>query len=527
MLGDRRTNSLFAPGTVAAEPEVQPEQAGAHAISFEEPTGRTIFAPGAAEPVPEDAGVHDISFEESTGRSLFAENKTAPKASGIFFAPVENGMPFAEVLSKVQAYLSGTYAALITDGGEDAREQIKRRIARYLQDNRMAVEGMTAAELVDALYTEMAEYGFLTKYIFADGIEEIDVNSWRDIEIQYSDGRTVKLDEHFDSPDHATNVIRRMLQNSGKVLDNASPIITSRLTGNIRVSVIKTPVLDEDAGVAASIRIVNPRNLSKEDFIGSGTATAEMLDFLSACLRYGVSICVAGATSSGKTTVAGWLLSTIPDRKRIFTIEDGSRELQLIRERDGKVVNSVVHTQTRDSENERQRIDQIALLDIALRFNPDIIAVGEMRGPEANAAQEAARVGVAVLTTIHSSSSEGTYRRMVSLCKRAVDTPDDTLMGYVTEAYPIVVYCRQLENKERRITNISECEILPDGSRKLHKLYEFVITENRLEGDRFIIEGHHRKREEMSDRLQRRFIENGMPRGELEVFLHREEDVKT
>ncbi len=40
-------------------------------------------------------------------------------------------------------------------------------------------------------------------------------------------------------------------------------------------------------------------------------------------------------------------------------------------------------------------------------------------------------------------------------------------MGYVTEAYPIVVYCRQLENKQRRITNISECEILPDGSRRL------------------------------------------------------------
>ena len=216
--------------------------------------------------------------------------------------------------------------------------------------------------------------------------------------------------------------------------------------------------------------------------------------------------------------------TTIPDRKRIFTIEDGSRELQLIREQNGRVVNSVVHTQTRDSENERQRIDQIALLDIALRFNPDIIAVGEMRGPEANAAQEAARVGVAVLTTIHSSSSEGTYRRMVSLCKRAVDTPDDTLMGYVTEAYPIVVYCRQLENKERRITNISECEILPDGSRRLHKLYEYNITENRLEGDRFIIEGHHQKCEEMSESLQRRFIENGMPRGELEQFIQRKEE---
>ena len=378
MLGERRSNSLFAPAA-PAEPERKPEQ----------------------------AEVHDISFEECTGRSLFAETATAPRASELFFAPQEKGVTFAEALSQVQGYLSETYATLITEDNSGAKEQMKRRMARYLQENRIAVDGMTASELVDALYTEMAEYGFLTKYIFADGIEEIDINSWRDIEIQYSDGHTAKLEEHFDSPEHAANVIRRMLQNSGKVLDNASPIITSRLAKNIRISVIKTPVLDEDAGVAASIRIVNPRNLSKGDFVQSGTATEEMLDFLSACLRYGVSICVAGATSSGKTTVAGWLLSTIPDRKRIFTIEDGSRELQLIREHDGRVTNSVVHTQTRDSENERQRIDQIALLDIALRFNPDIICVGEMRGPEANAAQEAARVGIAVLTTIHSNSSEG------------------------------------------------------------------------------------------------------------------------
>ena len=495
MLGDRRSNSLFTDRA-------------------------STTAPGAK---PEQAEVHNISSEESTGRAIFAESKVAPKASDVFFAPKEKGMPFNEVLEQVQSFLSGNYAGLIIDDSEDAKAQMKRRIARFIQEKRMAVDGMTQDELVDALYTEMAEYGFLTKYIFADGIEEIDVNSWRDIEIQYSDGRTVKLDEHFDSPEHAANVVRRMLQNSGKVLDNASPIITSRLARNIRVSVIKTPVLDEDAGVAASIRIVNPRNLTKEDFVKSGTATDEMLDFLSACLRYGVSICVAGATSSGKTTVAGWLLSTIPDRKRGFPREDGARAVRLGRERNGRVVHSVVHTQTRDSENERQRIDQIALLDIALRFNPDIICVGEMRGPEANAAQEAARVGIAVLTTIHSNSSEGTYRRMVSLCKRAVDTPDDTLMGYVTEAYTIVDYCRQLENKERRITNISECEILPDGTRKLHKLYEYEITENRLEGDRFIIEGQHRKCEEMSGSLQRRFIENGMPRSELEAFLQRKE----
>ena len=510
MLGDKRSNSLFS------------------ATELPQP----VEVPAAADETVQEScelkpAVHDISFEEATGRELFADRKIAPKASDVFFASRENHA-FGDVLSQVQGYLSGQYASLITDtdSGEDTKEQMKRLITRYLQDNRLAVEGMTNTELVDALYTEMAEYGFLTKYIFGEGIEEIDINSWRDIEVQYSDGRNEKLEEHFDSPEHAANVVRRMIQSSGKVLDNASPVLTSRLAKNIRVAVIKSPVLDEDAGVAASIRIVNPRNLAKEDFVESGTATDEMLDFLSVCLRYGVSICVAGATSSGKTTIAGWLLSTIPDNKRIFTIEDGSRELQLIREKDGKVTNSVIHTQTRDSENERQRIDQIALLDIALRFNPDIICVGEMRGPEANAAQEAARVGVAVLTTIHSNSSEGTYRRMVSLCKRAVDTPDDTLMQYVTEAYPIIVYCRQLENKQRRITNISECEILPDGSRHLRKLYEYRITENRLEGDHFIVEGEHLICDEMSEGLQKRFIENGMPRSMLGQFLH-EKEVKS
>ena len=160
------------------------------------------------------------------------------------------------------------------------------------------------------------------------------------------------------------------------------------------------------------IRIVNPQSMKKDDFVRGGTATEPMLDFLSLCVRYGISVCVAGATSSGKTTVAGWVLTTVPDNKRIYTIENGSRELALVREMDGRVVNSVIHTLTRDSDIDRQRIDQIGLLDAALRFNPDIIVVGEMRGAEANAAQEAARTGVAVVTTIHSNSCEATYRRM-------------------------------------------------------------------------------------------------------------------
>ena len=309
-LGEKRNGSVFA--TAA-----QPRDATEYQVTSE------------PEVVP-------VVVDDTPQRTLNTDIGTLGRAHNLFFTPSAEGRDFNSVLQEVQEYISGAYAALITEGGEDSKEQLMRYITKYLQDQRIAVAGMTQTELVDAIYSEMAEFGFLTRYIYADGIEEININSWRDIEVQYSDGRSEKLTEHFDSPEHALAVIRRMLHASGMVLDNASPLVTGHLTRNTRIAAMKAPVVDEDVGVAASIRIVNRHNLSREDLLRSGTATAEMLDWLSVFLRYGISICVAGATSSGKTTAAGWLLTTIPDSKRIFTIENGSRELELVREENGK-----------------------------------------------------------------------------------------------------------------------------------------------------------------------------------------------
>ncbi|KJR47130.1 Type II/IV secretion system ATP hydrolase TadA/VirB11/CpaF, TadA subfamily [Desulfosporosinus sp. I2] len=445
---------------------------------------------------------------------------TAAANHSLFFSPDNTSKDFGAVLRDVQEYISSKYSTLILDGGKDeVKEQVKRYISKYLMDYRIAVKDMTTEQLIDALYTEMAEFSFLTKYIFGTGIEEIDVNAWNDIEVQYSNGQTVKLDEQFDSPEHAINVVRRMLHVSGMVLDNSSPAILGHLSKNIRIAVLKTPLVDEDVGVAASIRIVNPQHLGKADFVRGGTATEEMLDFLSECLRYGISVCVAGATSSGKTTLAGWLLTTIPDSKRIFTIENGSRELALVRKKDDKIVNSVIHTLTRSSENEKQNIDQDSLLDMALRFNPEIVCVGEMRSSEAYTAQEAARTGHTVLTTIHSNSCEATWRRMITLCKRKYDIADDTLMSLVTEAFPIVVFTKQLENKQRKMMEVMECEILSDGQKNFRSLYRFNITENRMDGDRFIINGSHQQENTVSKSLQKRFLENGMPQEVLNKIL--------
>ncbi len=85
-----------------------------------------------------------------------------------------------------------------------------------------------------------------------------------------------------------------------------------------------------------------------------------------------------------------------------------------------------------------------------------------------------------------------------------------------------MVFCKQLENKQRRMMEIQECEILPDGTRHYRPLYQYVITENRMEDGKFIIEGHHEQINPISDSLAKRLMENGMPQALIENLQGKE-----
>ena len=297
MLGERRSRAAFSEG--------YPERVQENPVvtSVQEPTGGTFVSeektpisseshsPSVCKPavldescslsvdypaqkkdeikqaVKKKTHVEAEPEEESDEAALHRKNGKSLRAQGLFFDAGSEKREFSAVLREVQGYLSKEHSSLVTaDGSEEAKAQIRRFAGKYIQDNRIRVEGKTTDELIDAIYSEMAEFGFLTKYIFGEGIEEIDVNAWDDVEVQFSGGVTKKLTEHFDSPEHAINVVRRMLHVSGMVLDDASPSVLGHLSKNIRIAVLKTPIVDEDVGVAASIRIVNPQSMKKQDF---------------------------------------------------------------------------------------------------------------------------------------------------------------------------------------------------------------------------------------------------------------------
>lgn len=423
---------------------------------------------------------------------------------------------FVPLLHKVQKHISQNYAAALTERSKFP--QLKTYIEKYLRDNGFTVEGMSTGMLTEKLYGEMAEYSVLTKYLGKDEIEEINVNGWDDIAITYTDGHIEKAEEHFYSPQHAIDIVKRLLHHSGMIIDNATPMSQGHLPGNTRITALKEPLVDDDRGISVSIRLLHPSRVNRVELVRSGNATQKMIDFLCMCLRYGISFVVAGATSSGKTTLLNALLTSIPDNKRIFTIESGSRELSLLRVKDGQVVNNVVHTLSRPSDNEAYDITQEDLVVASLRFNPDIVVVGEMRDLEAYSAVEASLTGHTVVSTIHASAADAAHMRLALLCQKRFPINFDTSLMQAGQAFPLVVYAHKLEDNSRKIMDISECVITKDGKREYHTLYRYNITKNELVGDKFAIEGYFDAPEQMSDTLKRKLMQFGVPQSTLSKF---------
>ena len=416
-----------------------------------------------------------------------------------------------------QSFIARNYSAAIID--KSKTEELKAYIGKYLYDTDYSVVGFDTKELVERLFEEMAEYSILTKHLADPDIEEININGWDDVALTHLDGRIEKANEHFFSPTHAIDIVKKLLQHSGMIIDNAAPIAQGHLPNNTRVTALKEPIVDADRGIAVSIRMLHPQRVDRESLLQTESITEEMLYFLEVCLRYGVSFVVAGRTSSGKTTLLNSLLGSIPDGKRIYTIESGARELSLIkRDGNGKVVNNVVHTLSRPSDKEAYDISQEDLVMAALRFDPDIICVGEMRDAEAHSAVEASSTDHTVVTTVHGGGGRYAHRRIAFLSQRRFPIDMKISMQQAALAFPVVVFAHKLEDNSRKVMDISECVVHDDGELEYRTLYRYKINSNEYKDGRFHIIGEFIKENTPSDYLCTKLLRGGIPQEILQKF---------
>lgn len=428
---------------------------------------------------------------------------------------------YAQILTEVQTSVAGH---VTTDISQIAESGLKDMIRRVVTENGLRCGDMATEELVDYLYHDMAGLSFISreKLFEREGFEELDINGWNDIEIILR-GRREKTDYSFLSPQHAIDVHQRMLRRSGTILNDATPRATADIGEGIRITVLKRELVDHTVAIASSIRKVNTQTLSREKMINGGTMTPQMADFLELCIMRGASMCISGETGSGKTTLAGCLLAEASATRRTYTIEEGSREWNFVRldPQTGKPLNSVIHTKTRpNEENPSLNIDQEALIKDSLRFNPSIIAPGEIRGKEAFETMGVSNTGHTVVTTVHSNGTLDTPERIVTLAKKAYMMDDTTLFGMVSRAFPILVHMEQGEDLKRRVTEIREVTGYRGGELQSTLLWEFEVEDNiYAEDGSCTVVGEFKQLHGISKALQKQFLKKGARKSDLAPFI--------
>lgn len=321
-------------------------------------------------------------------------------------------------------------------------------------------------ELRNRIYNSIKKLDILQELLENPDITEIMVNGKDNIFYEKS-GYIEKWNKHFDSEQKLADIAQRIAAMSNRMVNEACPIVDTRLEDGSRVNIVLPPVAMD--GPVITIRKFYDKPLTIDRLIELGSITEEAAHFLEKLVKSRYNIFISGGTGSGKTTFLNVLSDYIPDDERVITIED-SAELQLHN------IKNLVRLEARMANSEGNNAVAIRdLIKSSLRMRPDRIVVGEVRGAEALDMLQAMNTGHdGSLSTGHSNSPKDMLTRLETMVLMGMNMPIDAIRTQVASAIDIIVHLARQRDKSRKVVQIAEVGDYKNGEIELTPLFRFV-----------------------------------------------------
>lgn len=321
-------------------------------------------------------------------------------------------------------------------------------------------------ELRNRIYNSIKKLDILQELLENPDITEIMVNGKDNIFYEKS-GYIEKWNKHFDSEQKLADIAQRIAAMSNRMVNEACPIIDTRLEDGSRVNIVLPPVAMD--GPVITIRKFYDKPLTIDRLIELGSITEEAAHFLEKLVKSRYNIFISGGTGSGKTTFLNVLSDYIPDDERVITIED-SAELQLHN------IKNLVRLEARMANSEGNNAVAIRdLIKSSLRMRPDRIVVGEVRGAEALDMLQAMNTGHdGSLSTGHSNSPKDMLTRLETMVLMGMNMPIDAIRTQIASAIDIIVHLARQRDKSRKVVHIAEVGDYKNGEIELTPLFRFV-----------------------------------------------------
>jgi pilus assembly protein CpaF len=358
------------------------------------------------------------------------------------------------------------------------QKKVEGIVDRVIAANQYAVTREERARLIEELVGEVGGLGPLEPLLHDETVTEIMVNGPNHLYIERA-GKIIRVDSVFLSDEHVLRIIDRIITPIGRRIDATSPRVDARLPDGSRVNAVIAPL--SLIGPVITVRKFPARPITVDDLIRFGTATAEMFDFLKACVEARLNVFVSGGTGSGKTTTLNVLSSFIPEDERIVTVEDAA-ELQLRQ-------SHVITLESRPPNLEgRGEITIRDLLRNAMHMRPDRIVVGECRSGEALDMIQAMTTGHdGSLSTGHANTPADMLRRLETMVlMTGYELPLRAIREQIASAVDLIVHTARLKDGSRKVVNITEVYGMEDDEILTQDIFVYEqtgINENgKIEG---------------------------------------------
>jgi pilus assembly protein CpaF len=357
------------------------------------------------------------------------------------------------------------------------RSSIEEMFNKFIDEEGVVVTRVERQKMLESILDEILGFGPIEPLLKDDTITEVMVNGPFRCYIERK-GKLALSDVTFQSDEHVMRIVERIIAPIGRRVDESKPYEDARLPDGSRVNIIIPPLALN--GPVVTIRKFPKYRITVEDYIKFGTATAEMMEFLRACVEARLNMFISGGTGSGKTTLLNIMSGFIPEDERIVTIEDAA-ELRLVQDH-------VVRLESRAANIEgKGAVTIMDLVKNSLRMRPERIVVGEIRGGEALSMLQAMNTGHdGSLSTGHANSPRDMLARLETMCLMAgVDLPARAIKEQIASALDVIVQISRLKDGSRKVTNITEVQGMEGEAIVLQDVFVFEQTgyvEGKVQG---------------------------------------------
>ena len=344
---------------------------------------------------------------------------------------------------------------------EEVCRFIEKEVEEYSRKNLLTLK--EREQLEHLLFNSLRKYDAIQELLEDPEVTEIMINGASRIFYEKK-GKLFRAQTHFSSEQKLGDVIQQMAGNSNRMVNEASPIVDTRLADGSRVNIVLSPISID--GAAVSIRKFPQTPILMEDLIRIESITEEAAAFLKVLVMAGYNIFISGGTGSGKTTFLNALSQYIPREERIITIED-SAELRLVDKP------NLVRLETRNQMFEGVKPITIRdLIRTALRMRPERIVVGECRGEEALDMLQAMNTGHdGSLSTGHANSCRDMMSRLETMVLMGVQLPLEAIRRQIASGIEILVHLGRGEDGSRRVEEIAEITGMEEDEIKTVSLF--------------------------------------------------------